>query len=550
MNNFKVILVPVFFTLLNSVVVAQSNYQYRFELETPRLLNATQQQITRNGENYFFIHQDSTETGVVVSVISREGQNSSNLFFTNLSNEPQLPQYTLTPSNLFSGSNRKTVLISNTSAYNQGSSDFKYYINFNVLDSSGTPVLFKTWKIEQNAIKNMLASDAVLSSDEQYIYVCATLSDSTGFPVETALIKSDWSGQIQWVNSWPLNNFALPAMTTDDMNNIYISEYDIFSTGTKIMKWNSNGSLLWNQLFTPSGASSLVFPDISYNKAKSRLGLAGTFTDSATMKWSPMLLEVDTSGNFVQANRYDSNSIYEGGFSGVHALPSGGWAMRIDKQTAVISLNDGWRIGLLTLDPNDTPELFRFYQNWSVHYNHNNNFIVTDDGYAFMGYDDSFNSYLVKTDVNGMDSCDYIDIFYSQIAATFTTSPLSDAIINRAVLEETPLHAMNPVTIAFSTLCKDSIPLFTGVQETVSENELFIVEQNLISVDQPLHIINKKSLKGLLQFFDARGRMIQQNHFGKEFRIEAENINLTAGYYLLRIITEEGIEVKKLVIRN
>lgn len=550
MNSYKFSLLFFLVSIIASDATAQNNFQYRFELETPRMLNSTQQQITRNGDNYFFVHQDSTETGVIISVISIDGINTSNLFFTNLSNEPQLPVYTSTPSNLFSGSNRKSVLLSNASAYDQSGVAFKYYVNFNVIDSTGAPILFKTWKIEQNSISNMHVSDAVLSSDEQYIFACALLSDSTGIPVESALIKSDWSGQIQWVRSWPANNYYLPAITVDNQNNIYMSEYNSLVTGTKIMKWNSAGSLIWEKQFSPNAASSLVFHDISFNNIKHRLGLAGTFTDNATMKWSPMMLEVDSAGNFVQANRYDSNSIYEGGFSGIHALPSGGWAMRIDKQTAVISLNDGWRIGLLTLDPNDTPELFRFYQNWTVHYNHNNNFIVTDDGYAFMGYDDSYNSYLVKTDVNGMDSCDYIDIFYSQIATTFTTSTANDLFINRAIVEDIPLHLMNPVAVTFTTLCKDSIPLFTGLQENIAANELFSVEQNLVSGNQAIHIINRKSLSGILQFIDVRGRLIGQSRFGREEYFQADNQNLSAGYYLLRFITDEGIEVKKLVVKN
>ena len=299
MNNYKLSLFFFLVAIIASDAIAQNNFQYRFELETPRLLNSTQQQITRNGDNYFFVHQDSTETGVVISVISRDGINTSNLFFTNLSNEPQLPVYTSTPSNLFSGSNRKSILLSNASAYDQSGVAFKYYVNFNVIDSTGAPILFKTWKIEQNSISNMHVSDAVLSSDEQYIFACALLSDSTGIPVESALIKSDWSGQIQWVRSWPANNYYLPAITVDNQNNIYMSEYNSLVTGTKIMKWNSAGSLIWEKQFTPNVASSLVFYDMSFNQVKNRLGLAGTFTDNATMKWSPMMLEVDSAGNFI-----------------------------------------------------------------------------------------------------------------------------------------------------------------------------------------------------------------------------------------------------------
>ena len=139
--------------------------------------------------------------------------------------------------------------------------------------------------------------------------------------------------------------------------------------------------------------------------------------------------------------------------------------------------------------------------------------------------------------------------------ATFTLSDFATAIVN-GIPQQSGVTANNfYVAVNYQIEAENgdinnySVSVIMTGTKSISINSGFFIYPNPATGKIIVASDNTLNEESFVSIFDIKGQQVIQHNFQNHKRIEIDVSNLPKGVYLMKILTKEGMEVKKLLIQ-
>ncbi len=394
-------------------------------------------------------------------------------------------------------------------AYFSGSAYRGFLIKIN---SAGDTAWTKTYGSEDNSFTSV-----VQTNDGGYI-ASGNISDHSHTSSAGYLVKVDNNGNVLWAKKYNLGSASATlncVLQANDGNYVACG-----NTGSNcIIKVNSAGDTIFCRSFGGSVTKSIKkTTDGGYI-------IGGGYSDGIS---HGNIIKTDANGIVEWNNTFGSSLVV----NSVHQKSGG-------EYVAVLTPSSGID-AVYTIKLNTTGNFV-----WGKKYKPSNSALAkcmqpcNDGGFVIIGENATSNPnvYLVKTDSNGVTSCNNEVYIMSQSSLSASSSKLSNTITSDASYGAYPMF-VNSVSSNISTLC-----ITTGIDEKTSDR-IFSIYPNPTSGKFTIQLPLTSAEIIITDFLGRQVMNMKTTQNNPEFQLMED------GVYIISVHTEQGSASCKLIVRH
>ena len=400
-----------------------------------------------------------------------------------------------------------------------------------MMDSTGNIL----WSNAYGDVECQAVASCTQTQDGGYI-IAGTASGTTSYG---SLTKIDHNGNFQWAKSYSASNYFMSAKQTSDGGYIAVSEYPFL-----IYKTDSIGNILWCQhyLSGTAGSGNTHSYDIETFEDGSSVITGEIYFNAYGGEPDVFLLKIDNLGNRIWFKTYGF-TFFEYGLD-VKQTADLGYIIAGRTNSFGHGGNDAL---LIKTDMNGDLAWAKTYGD--VWEDEALQVKVLNDGFVFVGNSytatnsqaDSNYVYVVRTDLNGVTNCHYMD--WTPLEQTQTYNPISQTVTTTSF--GTDSLAL-PTSTNLHFLQRDFCALL-GITEYNYNSEITISPNPFTS--QTTISFSQEQTNTTIKITDILGKEIKAINFsGKQCTIEKGTMQ--AGIYFVQITTSASSVNEKVVNRK
>lgn len=391
-----------------------------------------------------------------------------------------------------------------------------------MLDSSGNVIWSKTYgDIDCNVIKRF-------SKTIDGFIACGA---PTGNSTPGWLFKTNGNGDLQWSKSYSSSTFS-SVKQTNDGGFIAVNYW----SGINILKVDSGGNPLWYKSYLGSTGNTQSYDMVALGDGSTVIS-GEVYYNACGAEPDIYLLKIDQNGDRVWFKTYGSTFMEYG--TSLARTPEGGFI--VAGRTNSFGHGD-FDAFLLKTDQNGDLLWAKTYGDvWydeamKVVTLRDSGFVFTGNTFCNSGNTDSSNIYVVRTDKNGISSCNYMDWFPLQQNQMYSPTTLTITATN--VCTSSVCNPTN-YNMFFTT---GNICLITG--NAALEKTNLTVYPNPAS-DNIYLTFDKEIINGELKLFNMLGEQVFSAYVNG--RQETIDCNLDPGIYFLKVTDGKETWMQKII---
>jgi len=436
--------------------------------------------------------------------------------------------------------------------------DSGYIITGNTYVQNNTDIyLVKTnnagdtlWTRSYGGIDSEIGNSVVQTPGGDFIIAGNKYYSVVGIP-DAYLVRTDSAGNLLWAKTYGgfQADEALQVLQTSNGELILNCLTKSFGAGINdnlLIKLLPSGATLWRKCF---GSQENEYPgSVAFTSDSGFILVGETYSLGESALY---LVRTDGNGDTLWARAYyQVTESREVGYKVLQTLDGGFIVAGQTEYYDFDELENTIRMFLLKVDANGSIVWARSYGRPG--FNYGTSVLQTpDSGFLITGSSDGFGSlsgmYLVKTDPDGKSFCNEKDLIMNSSNIAFEIATFSLAAVVQTPDEKSPLTIVD-------TGATQYYQCITGTYESPSLTNRLVISPNPAGKSSFIRIYWKGLSENIVtektrielynvlgtKYFDAE-TMIQPYVFNCE--------NLTTGIYFIKVQTEKGSAVKKLIVQ-